>query len=466
MQNYRTNWFEQNSKFALILANMLGVLLLVLLVEVVLRLFLPCQITTIGGTSCRNGALYGWGFDPYGSIKTSDPDTCEVYLGKANNHGWRDKDREYENTKGAYRILILGDSVTFGAIVPADRVYTQTLEAKLTESGYNVEVINISYVGWGTDQEAEALINEGLLYRPNLIIVQFCMNDLSGNADVSYAFDTSILRSKPFYYTLNENGHLLRHENPFCPRSQGWQFTKGSFKAFAERWINHSEILKQLHEFYVRRGGRCDPRVTKYRVTTNQIGQLQTVLDLGPSSALFQFLNENVGREFTAEQLNSHLSIENEQTKGVVFRVLEDRWFHEYWGKDRYQPKKADGTSYEWRLYFSLMNKINELGIGIGADTVVFPETEEGLYQWDISWHRVSNNRVSKQNYLSGIELIKEAMSKIHVKVIENTVTYQRARNDPHPNIEGNRHMAEDIFGFLMTHYKDKLTKYRKTGQD
>ncbi|MGO9737417.1 MAG: hypothetical protein ACLPVO_08295, partial [Desulfomonilaceae bacterium] len=68
---------------------------------------------------------------------------------------------------------------------------------------------------------------------------------------------------------------------------------------------------------------------------------------------------------------------------------------------------------------------------------------------------------VSRKNYFELINLIKRYMSKINVDVVDNTVPYQRARNDFHPNIEGNKSMAEDIFRFLMTHYKDKLEPYR-----
>jgi lysophospholipase L1-like esterase len=81
----------------------------------------------------------------------------------------------------------LGDSVTFGAIVPAKKNYTRVLGDKLINNGYNVEVINIAYGGWGTDQELEALINEGLRFKPNLIIVQFCKNDITDNAYFYYA---------------------------------------------------------------------------------------------------------------------------------------------------------------------------------------------------------------------------------------------------------------------------------------
>jgi hypothetical protein len=52
-------------------------------------------------------------------------------------------------------------------------------------------------------------------------------------------------------------------------------------------------------------------------------------------------------------------------------------------------------------------------------------------------------------------------MSQVNVNVVDNTIPYQRARNDYHPNIEGNKSMANDIFRFLMTNFREKLEPYK-----
>ena len=108
--------------------------------------------------------------------------------------------------------------MTFGATVPSDKVYTRVLEDMLRQDGYNVEVINIGYGGWGTDQELEALRNEGVRYKPNLVIIQFCSNDLTDNLvfansdEQKEALRAGVHRAlKPFYYTISDDGRLLRH---------------------------------------------------------------------------------------------------------------------------------------------------------------------------------------------------------------------------------------------------------------
>jgi lysophospholipase L1-like esterase len=459
-------FFEKNSKYVLLITNLFVAILLILIAEVVLHKFIPSQTATMGMRHSRNASLYGWGYDPGAVLKTSDPDTCDVWFSKANNHGWRDLDREYENRKNSYRIMVIGDSNTYGAIVPAEKVYTRLLEQKLLNAGYNVEVINIAYGGWGTDQQLEALRNEGMLYKPNLIIVQWSSNDLRDNTYFNQAIAPNATEEqkdlkgrKPFYYTTDEQNVVKRHENPYFITD---------FNEFMRSLVDRSEILKRLKEFYLRYRGYytpCNQQVITYKIGTKQIEILQTVLSLDKSSTLFQFLKENVGKTFTGEELDNHLKVYDEKTRETVSRVLEDRYFWSSWTEEDYQMEKPDRESYEWRLYFGLISEIKKLAAEIKADLVIFPETEEGNYQWWFSWHWIKDDELSRKNYFERIELIRQYMSQIGVDVVPNTIPYQRARNDFHPNIDGNKSMAEDIFRFLMTQYKQELEPYRNPTQ-
>ncbi len=144
-----TSWFEKNRISTLIIVNIVSISLLIVVIEILLRSFYQAPIATFGLPSNHNGSLYGWGFSPKQMIKISDPDSCDVFIDRTNSHGWRDLDRDYENSKRAYRILVLGDSHTFGLIVPAEKIYTRILERKLRDAGYNVEIISIGIVQLG-----------------------------------------------------------------------------------------------------------------------------------------------------------------------------------------------------------------------------------------------------------------------------------------------------------------------------
>ena len=431
---------------------LLGSLLLVM--ELLLRRYFPIHLATIGHRASENAARYGWGFSPGESIKILDPDTGATYRSHANSHGWRDKDRNYENTRGAYRILVLGDSSTFGAIVPAESIYTRQLEEKLNKNGYNAEVISIAYGGWGTDQELEALMAEGLAYKPNLVLVQFCTNDITDN---SYFYHAAMARDqnaralsglKPFYYDLDEHRSVRRNQNPnFSVSSQRRNNSRLADMAL------RSQIIRRLYAGYLHIKSRREAvQSAKYRATNNQILQLEAVVGLTKQSRLYTFLDERRGITIPEKILEGAIDASGLHDKtAIIKRILEDRWFTQHWSVENFRPSPIDADSYDWKLYFALISEIKNRSNSIGADVAIFPETEEGQYDWDRSWYRVSDDQASKVNSLSHIAVLKSAMSKLGIDVIGNTKPYQRARNDPHPNAQGNQAMADDIFEYLLT---------------
>jgi lysophospholipase L1-like esterase len=90
---------------------------------------------------------------------------------------------------------------------------------------------------------------------------------------------------------------------------------------------------------------------------------------------------------------------------------------------------------------------------------VVFPETEAGHLDWSLSWYRTANTEENKRNYLSHLQVLPELMNELGVPVIQPRRRYKRARNDPHPNEEGNKAMAEDIRDFLLNTHLTEIQK-------
>lgn len=104
-----------------------------------------------------------------------------------NSLGFRD-DREYSLAKGpsTFRILVLGDSVTFGHGSVAEHTYPLLLEQKLKRWRPEVDwqVWNLAVPGYNTSQELAQLLQVGPAYQPDLVIVGFFDNDLVDNYDV------------------------------------------------------------------------------------------------------------------------------------------------------------------------------------------------------------------------------------------------------------------------------------------
>ena len=109
-----------------------------------------------------------------------------------NADGFRDLDRARTREPGTFRILVLGDSVSFGYGVAFDATFARQAEAKLrARSGApRFEVLNVGVSGYNPYTEAELLRGAGLDYGPDLVLVQFCVNDLN---DPTMHFDTSTM---------------------------------------------------------------------------------------------------------------------------------------------------------------------------------------------------------------------------------------------------------------------------------
>jgi hypothetical protein len=211
--------------------------------EGILRLSTKNSQMSVGTANTPKAEFYGWVFPPNYVAFQVDSDTGKSHEARTNSQGWRDIEHSLEKPKGVLRILILGDSNTFGA-VPFEDLYTRRLEKILHERGHkNVEVISIASGGWGTDIQLEALKREGILYKPDVVIYQFCTNDVTDNV-------FQYLGTKPFTYKL-ENGSLVKTKNPKVPPTLSESmknFAKksvllGSLSELRRRWIVESKII-------------------------------------------------------------------------------------------------------------------------------------------------------------------------------------------------------------------------------
>jgi hypothetical protein len=92
--------------------------------------------------------------------------------------------REYDLAKKAntFRILVLGDSVTFGH--GSVHAYPELLETRLKAWRPDVDwqVWNAAVPGYNTSQELAHLLEVGPVFQPDLVIVGFFENDLTDNS--------------------------------------------------------------------------------------------------------------------------------------------------------------------------------------------------------------------------------------------------------------------------------------------
>lgn len=441
----KKRFFRRHPRIALIAINAVLIAILLIIVEVLLRLFLPSyRFAIIGHKNCPNAERYGWGFSPHERIRILAPDSGEVFQERLNNGGWRDVDREIEAAPGTFRILVLGDSITFGAIVAREDLYTRVLERNLRANGCNVEVVSMGYGGWGTDQELEAFRHAGKELKPDLVICQFTKNDLTDNSPGG--------GGKPFYYTF-ENDVLQRHEDPDF--SLAPETPKDRVKALLDK----SEITRRIYGCYQHfRLHEQSDNLSTFRASANQISQVQTVLDLADGHSFVTYLKTHEGNRLQKDALETHLAAAGLGDKTeVILRILEDRWFMRYWNADMYRPAAQNRNSAKWQLYFALIRALRKEAASVSADFAVFCETDQGHVEWELSWYRLADTVEARQNYLSHIQIL-QSLPEHGVELIPNLRSYARARNDPHPNAAGNQAMAKDIEDYVMKRYPKRLT--------
>ena len=117
-----------------------------------------------------------------------------------NKMGFRERNFDLKKPKGVFRILVFGDSLTFGVGVNKDHRYTELLETMLNLGKENspesyvtgidrmlndkqyikkFEVINFGMPGYEADQERELMESVLKIVECDLVIVGFCCNDLN-----------------------------------------------------------------------------------------------------------------------------------------------------------------------------------------------------------------------------------------------------------------------------------------------
>lgn len=117
----------------------------------------------------------------YRSFQPSQEFRGKLVKIKTNSLGLRGRETTYDKPAGVKRILVLGDSYTFGVYVEAEENYPSRLEEILRQRGKKVEVINAGYAdGWSPDEHYVWLTKKGIKFKPDLVIYGFFIgNDLT-----------------------------------------------------------------------------------------------------------------------------------------------------------------------------------------------------------------------------------------------------------------------------------------------
>jgi len=96
-----------------------------------------------------------------------------------NSDGFRGPEYSIPKPANTFRILMLGDSETFSFMLAQNDSLAAQLENQLNQKSGPVhyEVLNFGVEGYNIFQELEMLKTKGLKYKPDLIILNYVLND-------------------------------------------------------------------------------------------------------------------------------------------------------------------------------------------------------------------------------------------------------------------------------------------------
>ena len=97
-----------------------------------------------------------------------------------NSHGLRERELAIPKPEGTFRLLVLGDSFTWGVGLDAEQSVPRLLEELLTadHASRKIEVVNAAIPGHNTVEQLHLFRETGQLYEPDLVLLIYNLNDI------------------------------------------------------------------------------------------------------------------------------------------------------------------------------------------------------------------------------------------------------------------------------------------------
>jgi hypothetical protein len=117
---------------------------------------------------------------------------------RTNRYGMRSDDFAIQKQRGVYRLMLVGDSITYGTTqVDQDNLFTEILHRELPAIiGHPVEVLNASASGWGPSNELGFVESRGTFGSSTVILV-LNDGDLSQRRSTTNDVGNSLFFAKP-----------------------------------------------------------------------------------------------------------------------------------------------------------------------------------------------------------------------------------------------------------------------------
>ncbi len=268
---------------------------------------------------------------------------------KFNKQGLRDIDYPFEKPFNVFRILVLGDSQTFGHGIPEIKnTWPKKLEDLLNQNASSIkfEVLNMAIPGWNTDTHLNELFRVGFRYKPDLILLGFYPNDIS----------------KPALFECNsDDRELFPNFGKFQNQIQSlklYQFLKFRLNRLGEKLGFKPSYSDCLNRIFQSRGWEMEKIYLDILLMSSQLKGIPFMMTMIP---IITALNHNYPLNSAFEKLNEYCLIRQincvDLLKESFFGLNDEDYIYSKW--DRHLNEK--GTEIVARTVYKKLKTLKEL---------------------------------------------------------------------------------------------------------
>jgi lysophospholipase L1-like esterase len=227
--------------------------------------------------------------------------------------------REYDLAKkpNTFRILVLGDSVTFGH--GSVHSYPEILEARLKSWRPDVDwqVWNAGVPGYNTSQELAHLLEVGPAFQPDLVVVGFFENDLTDNQPLRAPGRTRVVATEALSFARRHFYSLELYKKVYL--NAVWRLSGGDeYRRRLEHLDTEESVLSSSSDA----SNRPEQQLTRFnRLTDDEVGRVNCVFGMKPNADLIPAMEKGPGYADWLQAVRAFQQLNRSKRYRIVFFV-------------------------------------------------------------------------------------------------------------------------------------------------
>jgi len=227
--------------------------------------------------------------------------------------------REYDLTKkpNTFRILVLGDSVTFGH--GSVHAYPELLEGRLKAWRPEIDwqVWNAAVPGYNTSQELAHLLEVGGRFQPDLVIVGFFENDLTDNRPLQSPGRLRLLAFRALSFARRHLYSLELYKKVYL--TAVWRLSGGdAYRLRLEHLDTEESVLSSLSDA----SARTEQQLTTFeRLSDDEVGRINCVYGMKPNAGVIPAMERGPGYSDWLQAVRAFQQLNRSGRYRIVFFV-------------------------------------------------------------------------------------------------------------------------------------------------